>query len=78
MKLIENWEDVLRKAWSVKFNVLAAFLAAAEVAMPILQQGFEPLQLVPAGTLAALAGLISGGSIIARVLAQKELNGGSK
>lgn len=73
MNLIPDWSEVLRKAWSVKFNMLAAVLAAAEVAMPILQAGFEPLQVIPTGTLATLAGLVSGGAIVARVLAQQEL-----
>lgn len=78
MTLIPNWPDVLRKAWSVKFNVLAALLAAAEVALPILQAGFESLQLIPPGSLALLAGMVSGGSIVARVLAQQELSGKSE
>lgn len=73
MNLIPDWYEILRKAWSVKFNMLAAVLAAAEVAMPILQAGFEPLQVIPPGTLATLAGLVSGGAIVARVLAQQEL-----
>ena len=74
MKLIENWTDVLRKAWSVKFNILAAVLAGAEVALPILQPVFEPLAIVKPGLLATLSGLVSGGAIMARVLAQQELH----
>jgi hypothetical protein len=70
--LVPNWKEVLTKAWSVKFTLLSALLAAAEVALPIVQEQLQAAQLIPAGALAALAGIVSGANIIVRVLSQKE------
>lgn len=66
LTLIEDWKQVLRKAWSIKFNILAGALGALEL-------------VVPPGTLPQGAFLIT--SIIlntviipaVRVLAQQEL-----
>jgi hypothetical protein len=68
MQLIEDWKAVLQKAWSVKFNVLAALLGGAEVAVAII----EP-EGVPRGAFAALAAFVSMAATVARILAQQEL-----
>ena len=36
MKLLENWKEILQKAWSVKLSALAAFFAGAQQAMPYI------------------------------------------
>lgn len=68
MTLLPNWREVLRKAWSIKFMVLAAVMSGAEVVMSIL----EPSNTLPAGIFAALAGVVTSVALVARLLAQNE------
>lgn len=67
IRLIENWRHVLRRAWSVKFSIIAAVLASAEVVVAIVQ----PVG-VSGGLFSTAAALVSVGSIVARALAQPE------
>lgn len=73
MKLIPDWRTVLRKAWSVKFNVAATLFGAAEVAVAIWQPAG-----VPNGMFAGGAAAISIFANVSRLLAQKELHGNDK
>lgn len=66
MTLIENWREILRKAWSFKLIVLSSVLSGMEVAMPYIQAA----QLIPPGSFALLAVLTSSAAAVARVLAQ--------
>lgn len=68
MILIDDWKVILKKAWSVRFNVLAALFIAAELGMPMIQPG-----TVPQGVLGALAFILNVAGPFVRVLAQKEL-----
>lgn len=68
MKLLPNWRDVLHKAWSIKFMLLAAFMSGIEVVMSILQ----PSNTLPPGVFAALAGVVTSAALVARLLAQNE------
>ncbi|MBK5203876.1 MAG: hypothetical protein JJD98_00255 [Polaromonas sp.] len=68
--LIENWQDVVTKAWSMRLILLAGLLSGLEVAMPAIAGFFEPLDLIPAGTFAVLAALVSAGAGIARIVSQ--------
>jgi hypothetical protein len=70
--LIEDWKTILTKAWSVRLIILAALLSGIEVALPIIGQTIEPLDLIPPGTFAILSGLTSAGALIARVMAQPD------
>ena len=68
MTLLPNWREVLRKAWSVKFMLLAALMSGGEVVMQILL----PSNSLPPGVFAALAGVVTSAAIVARLLAQNE------
>lgn len=70
MTLLPDWKQVIRKAWSVKFMVLAALLSGCEVAVSILQPAIT--ESLPPGVFASLAGLVTAGALVARVLAQTE------
>lgn len=74
MNLVYNWKDILAKAWSIKLILLSGFLSGLEVAMPSIIKFFEPLNLIPSGSFALLAALISGGAAIARVVPQPQAN----
>lgn len=71
IKLIDDWRAVLKRAWSLKFSLLAALLGAAEMAV----QFYQPASIRP-GVFAAIAGTVSLASALARLVAQTELSGG--
>lgn len=72
MKLVANWRDVLRHAWSVRLLILAGVLSGVEVALPLLD-GLLP---IPQGVFAGLSGLVVCGAFVARFVAQKGLSDG--
>lgn len=67
MKLSDDWKEVLRKAWSIRFIILAGVLSGLEVALPYFAT------LMPRGTFAALSSVAIGAAFIARLVAQKGL-----
>lgn len=68
MTLVNDWKLILAKAWSVRFNILAALFIAAETIMPMIQP-----DTVPRGVFASIAFILNVGGPIVRVLAQKEI-----
>ena len=70
MTLLSNWRDVLTKAWSMRLIILSALLSGFEVALPVLREAIEPLQLVPPGAFAVLAFVTTAAAGIARIVAQ--------
>ena len=62
MQLIENWRQVLSKAWSIRFFVLSAMLEAAQIAIQQRQIASDnpdvQAVLQIAGLVTALAGVI--------------------
>lgn len=66
MKLITNWQQIIKKAWSVRLLVVAAALSGAEVALPFFADSF------PRGPFAALSFLAVASAFVARLVAQKE------
>ncbi len=67
MTLKDDWRDVVRKAWSVKFMVLAFVLTMAEVMLPFFSDA------VPPRMFAVLSGLAVAGAFVTRLLAQKDV-----
>ena len=67
MTLHDNWRTLLRKAWSVKFMVLAFLLTMAEVMLPFFSDA------VPPRTFALLSGLAVAGAFVSRLIAQKDM-----
>lgn len=72
MQLVENWQAILKRAWSVKFNIAATMFGALEVAVALVQPAS-----IPNGIFAGIAAAISMGANIARILAQKEITNGN-
>lgn len=73
INLIDDWQTILRKAWSVKFNVAAALFGAGEIVVQI----WQPAGVRP-GVFAGIAACVSIASTAARVMAQKELTNDAK
>ena len=67
MTLHDNWQTLIRKAWSVKFMVLAFLLTMAEVMLPFFSDA------VPPRMFAVLSGLAVAGAFVSRLVAQKDL-----
>lgn len=70
-KLVWNWRQILRYAWSIRLLLLAGLLSGAEVALPLLQS----VMPVPAGVFAGLSFLATGGAFVARLIAQETVSG---
>jgi hypothetical protein len=70
MTLLTNWRDVLTKAWSMRLIILSGLLSGFEVALPVLREAIEPLQIVPTGAFAVLAFVTTAAAGIARIVAQ--------
>lgn len=64
MQLIEDWKDVLLRAWSVKWIVGAVILSGIEVVLPFFTD------VIPTGIFAALSGVVASTALLARILAQ--------
>lgn len=62
--LVENWKEVLLKAWSVRWIAGAVVLSGIEVVLPVFTD------VVPSGIFAALSGVIASAALLARILAQ--------
>jgi len=71
MQLVEDWDQILKKAWSIKFSVLAALLGGMEVAVQLVKPAG-----VPDGVFAGFAACVSVAATLVRVLQQQELSGG--
>lgn len=75
MTLYENWTEILKKAWSVRFMLLAGLFSGIEAALAGLQPVLDE-KGVPAGLFAALSGLATAAALVARVVAQANLKDG--
>lgn len=69
MRLRSDWRDILRKAWSVRLIVLATVLTGLEAALPFLPE----IAYLPAGTLAGIASVVTGLALLARIVAQRDM-----
>lgn len=67
MKLYDNWKEILRKAWSIRFMVIAGVLSGIEVVLPLFHEN------IPKNLFAALSMVFVASALIARLVAQKEL-----
>ena len=71
MALKRNWKDLILKAWSIRFIILAGILSGMEIALPLVES-FLP---VPPGVFAALSFAATSGAFIARLLTQNNVAG---
>ena len=65
MKLYSNWKDIVTKAWSIKFIILAGVLSATEVILPLFFDYFDR------GAFAVLSFIAVSGAFVSRIVAQK-------
>jgi hypothetical protein len=67
MKLYTNWKEIVRKAWSIKFIILAGVLSASEVILPLFFDYFDR------DTFAILSFIAVSGAFVSRLIAQKDI-----
>jgi hypothetical protein len=65
--LISNWEEVLKKAWSVRFGILATVFASMEAFFTAMEGVIPGL---PQGLLAGVGATLAAAGIVARILDQ--------
>lgn len=70
MQLYINWKTILLKAWSIRFLALAVAFAAAEAALPVLDQVYD----IPRGLFATLTILAVVGAGVSRLVVQKSVD----
>lgn len=63
--LYDNWREILRRSWSLRFIIIAGVLSGCEVALPLIGDNFSP------GLFAALSAAFTCAAFIARLVAQK-------
>ena len=69
MRLLPNWQAVLRRAWSVRLMLLAGLLSGIEAALPLLGDALP----IPPGAFAGLTLLIVAAAFVARLIAQENI-----
>lgn len=67
MKLYENWQDIVRRAWSIRFIILAGVLSGCEVILPLFYDAF------PRHVFAILSMISVTAAFVSRIVAQKDL-----
>lgn len=67
MRLLPEWRRLLRKAWSVRLALIAGVLSGVEVVLPFFADA------VPRGVFALLSFVAVCGALVARLVAQKDL-----
>lgn len=67
MRLLPDWKDIIRRAWSIKFLALAGAVAGCETVLQLGGAAFLPAWVAPLVTA-----FLTFAGIAARVLAQHE------
>jgi hypothetical protein len=66
-RLVPEWKQILRKAWSVRLNLVAALFSSVEAGWMAWTTGQPPF-------IALATAVISIGAAVARIVAQKGLS----
>jgi hypothetical protein len=67
MKLYPNWKEIIRKAWSIRFMIIAAILSGIEVILPFFNES------IPKNLFAALSFAFVSAAFVARLVAQRDV-----
>ena len=65
--LYDNWRDIVRKAWSIRFIILAGILSGCEVILPLFSEA------IPRHLFAVLSFFAVAAAFVSRIVAQKDL-----
>jgi hypothetical protein len=67
MKLYDNWKEILRKAWSIRFMVIAGVLSGIEVVLPLFHEN------IPKNLFATLSMVFVTAAFVARLVSQRNV-----
>jgi len=67
MKLYDNWKEILRKAWSIRFMVIAGVLSGIEIVLPLFADQF------PRHIFASLSFMFVAAAFVSRLVAQRDV-----
>jgi hypothetical protein len=67
MKLYSNWKEILVKAWSVRFMLMAGILSGIEMILPLFADQF------PRHVFASLSFMFVGAAFVSRLVAQRDV-----
>lgn len=70
MKLLPNWKRVLRKAWSMRFMLLAGVLAGCEAVLTAFGPDFLPM---PPWARMVVVMVVIFAAFVSRLVAQKDI-----
>jgi hypothetical protein len=73
MKLLADWKNIIKKAWSMRLMALAGVLTGGETIIQLYGADWLPSWLPQWARLLTILGVIVGANI-ARVLYQKSMN----
>ena len=65
-RLLPDWRNLLRRAWSIRLMALAFVFTATEVMLPFFSDD------VPPRVFAVLSGVAVAGAFVARLMAQQK------
>lgn len=65
MKFYDNWKEILRRSWSLRFIILAGILSGLEVILPFFAED------IPRNIFAVLSFVAVAAAFIARLVAQR-------
>lgn len=66
-RLLPDWKDILRRAWSVRLMLLAGLLSGLEAILPIIMDSVPWSRATSSSVIA----LVVAGAFVTRLLAQK-------
>lgn len=72
--LIDDWNWVLKRAWSTRLLIVAGILSGAEVALSVMA-AYAVATPIPPGIFAGLSGAVTVAAFIARFVAQSHGGG---
>ena len=67
MQLYANWKEILIKAWSIRFILLAGILTGLEIILPIFNES------IPKNLFATLSFVCVSAAFVARLIAQRDV-----
>ena len=65
MRLYDNWREIMRRSWSLRFIILAGLLSGCEIVLPLFADQ------IPRNLFAVLSFAAVSAAFIARLVAQK-------
>lgn len=72
MKLADDWNRVLKRAWSVRLILIAGFFSGLEALVQVVSL-FVDQWPVPRGAFAILSFVAANGAFVTRLMAQKDM-----